>query len=306
MSTYAFRIICKLAGDYDDFEITEGKIPLVLPAFTSLLHVSLPKAKDRTAGRTLILESGVFSLEEEARAAGAPVRTVVILAGLLLGVGIDVGTDQPECSIPRLADGQPNERVHPYVHGLQVMPEIDGLMFVSLSAGLVRKKPISPGDFEEAIAKSYALTKGLTKKQTLAAKLYSQSHFQSSDAARFLTLISAIEALAERQRRVPATVALVESMIEKAATAGDLDESERKSLTDGLGNLKRESISSACRALVRTYCGDPAAEDFTRMYNIRSELLHKGEPPPGTDFALERQTLGPLVRRLIMRHMVVS
>jgi hypothetical protein len=61
MSTYAFRIICKLAGNYDDFEITEGKIPLVLPAFASLIHVILPKAKDRTAGRTLILQSGDFS-----------------------------------------------------------------------------------------------------------------------------------------------------------------------------------------------------------------------------------------------------
>jgi hypothetical protein len=41
MRTYAFRIICKLAGNYDDFEITEGKIPLVLPAFASLIHVGV-------------------------------------------------------------------------------------------------------------------------------------------------------------------------------------------------------------------------------------------------------------------------
>jgi hypothetical protein len=303
MSTYAFRITCTLAGD--DFEITERKSPLVLPAFASPIHVIVPKAKDRTAGRTLILESGGFSLEEEARAAGAPVKTAVMLAGLLLGVGIDVGTDQAECSIPRLADGQPNERVHPYVHGLQVVPEIDGLVFVSISASLIRKKPISPGDFEDAVAKSYALTKVLTKKQTLAAQLYNQSHFHSSDAARFLTLISAIEALAEQRSKPPATVALIDRLMEMAAAASNPDD-----LNNGLGNLKQESIRSACRRLVETYGENSAdtheARAFARAYTIRSTLLHEGEPPPGTDLAAELRTLDLLVRHLIVRHVAFS
>jgi hypothetical protein len=303
MTTYAFRLTCKLAGH--NFAIKENT-PLILPALTPPIQVMLGKSKDQTGDPTLILQGGGFSSEEEARTAGTPVKTAVMLAGLLLGVGIDVGTDQAECSIPRLADGQPNERVHSYVHGLQVVPEIDGLVFVSISASLIRKKPISPGDFEDAVAKSYALTKVLTKKQTLAAQLYNQSHFHSSDAARFLTLISAIEALAEQKRRPPAAMALVERMIEMSAAGGDLEESERQSLKVSLGNLKRESIGSACRVLVTRHCGESAVKYFTRTYGIRGSLLHKGEPPPGTDFALELQTLDPLVRHLIVQHMAVS
>ena len=101
-------------------------------------------------------------------------------------------------------------------------------------------------------------------------------------------------------------MALVKRMIEKAATAGDLEESERKSLTDGLGNLKRESISSACRRLVRTHCGDSAVEAFTRAYGIRGELLHNGEPSSETDLGVELLHLDPLVRRLVVNHVASS
>jgi hypothetical protein len=304
MSTYAFRITCKLAGN--NFAIKENT-PLVLPAPTLPIQVMLGKSKDQTEGRTLILQGGGFSSEEEARAAGIPVKTAVMLAGLLLGFGIDVGTDQVLSPAPQHTDSQPIERWQPAVHGLQVVAELDRLAFGFVYFGRpILKRPISNSNLEEKVTESYAPDKALTKKQTLAAQLYSQSHFQSSDAARFLTLISAIEALAERQRRAPATVALVKRMIEKAATAGDLEESERKSLTDGLGNLKRESISSACRRLVRTHCGDPAVENFTRAYGIRGELLHNGEPSSETDLTVELLHLDTPVRRLVVNHVASS
>jgi hypothetical protein len=95
-------------------------------------------------------------------------------------------------------------------------------------------------------------------------------------------------------------------MIEETAIAGDLEQSERKSLTDGLGNLKRESITSACRRLVKTHCGDPAVEAFTRAYRIRSELLHNGEPSPETNLTVEVLRLDPLVRSLIVHHVASS
>ena len=143
------------------------------------------------------------------------------------------------------------------------------------------------------------------KKQTLAAQLYNQSHFHLSDTARFLTLISAIEALAEQRSKPPATVALIDRLMEMAAAAGNPDD-----LNNGLGNLKQESIRSACRRLVETYGENPAdtheARAFARAYTIRSTLLHEGEPPPGTDLAAELRTLDLLVRHLIVRHVAFS
>jgi hypothetical protein len=268
MTAYAFRITCQLAAN--NFDITEGDISLVLPASASPIHVKVRKSGNWTRGRTLILQGGGFSSEEEARAIGTPVKTAVILAGLLFGVGIDVGV-------------------------LQLKPDTEGATTLGITFGRpVLKKPISTSDFEKTVAEACAWNKVLTKKQTLAAQLYNQSHFQ---AARFLTLISAVEALAERRSRSSAAVALIERMMEMSVAAGNPDD-----LNNGLGNLKQESIGSACRRLVTTYCGKPAATDLMRMYKIRGTLLHEGEPSPGANLAMEAHTLDRLVRHLVLKH----
>jgi hypothetical protein len=285
MTTYAFRIRCKLAGD--NFDIKENT-SLVLPAPTPPIQVMSVQSKDQLGNRTLILQGGGFSSEEEARAAGMPVKTAVMLAGLLLGVGIDVGPNQAQAL------------------GLQVVPEINRATTLGITVDRpVLKRPISNSNLEEKVAESYAPDKALTKKQTLATQLYNQSHFQSSDAARFLTLISAIEALADQMSKPQATVALIDRMMEMAAAAGNPDD-----LNNGLGNLKQESIRSACRRLVETSGEKPAdthaARAFARAYKIRSTLLHEGEPPPGTDLAAELYTLDPLIRRVIVHHVASS
>jgi hypothetical protein len=195
--------------------------------------------------------------------------------------------------------------LQPDVHGLQVVPEIDGMLFGSLRLGRPIAR-ISPGDFEKKVAEGYGLGKPLTKKQTLAAQLYNQSHFLSSDAARFITLISAVEVLAEQSFGSPAAVALVQSLIDMTAAAVGVEASEKQALERRLEYLKTESIGSACRALVRTHCGEPAVKDFTRLYDTRSTLLHDGEPSAETDLAAELRELDLLVRNLVMRHVAAS
>jgi hypothetical protein len=304
MGTYAFRIQCRLAGSV--FGTNERKFPLTLPALTSPIQVNRPERGSSTEGQSLILWCGGFTSEDEARAAGVRVKTAVMLAGVLLGFGIDVGTDQVISPAAQRRDGQLDEHLQPDVHGLQVMPEIEGrILFGSVRfGGLVPKN--FPENFQKRVAESYALNKVLTKKQTLAAQLYNQSHFLSSDTARFVTLISAVEALSEQSNRSPVAVALIAQMIQMTAAAGDLKEGERKSLKDALGNLRRVSIGSTCRALVKMHCGAPAAKYFTRAYDIRSKLVHEGEPPPGTDLAAELRDLDTLVRHLVVKHVAGS
>ena len=81
---------------------------------------------------------------------------------------------------------------------------------------------ISVANFEKKVVESYALDKLLTKKQTLAVRLYNESHFfHSSYTARFLTIL-AVETLANQSAGSPAAVALMERMIEITAVATDL------------------------------------------------------------------------------------
>jgi hypothetical protein len=76
-------------------------------------------------------------------------------------------------------------------------------------------------------------------------------------------------------------VDLIDLMVEMIGMADDLQKTEFEALTNGLRDLKRQSISSACRALIEKYCGKPAAKRFTQAYKIRSKIIHGGEPPSG-------------------------
>ena len=132
MTTYAFRLTCKLAGE--NFAIRENT-PLILPALTPSIQVMSVQAKDQLGNRTLILQGGGFSSEEEARAAGMPVKTAVMLAGLLLGVGIDVGPNQVLRSSGCTRNQQGDD--------------------VGMTFGRpVLKKPISNSNLEEKVAES--------------------------------------------------------------------------------------------------------------------------------------------------------
>ena len=295
LMTYAFRISCFLAGG--DIETEEDEIQLDLPGLQPI-QVYVSERKDDSESLTVWCSG--FGSAAEAEAAGMRVKTALMLAGILLGVGIDVGNDQPVGPQFTRADGQKDERLQPQVHGLQVVPDIEGLTFGALRFGRPVTR-IQPAHLQKRVAESYALRKPLTKKQVLAAQLYNQSHFHSFDAVQFLTLISAVECLVKPSSRSPAAVQLIERMIQLDKTS--LNEEEAESLNSGLRNLKSESIGSTCRALVRKHCGDSDAKAFKRMYDIRSKLLHNGEPPSGTDFDVEVGKLDILVRKLLVRHL---
>jgi hypothetical protein len=304
MTTYAFRITAKLAEG--GLEPKEREFPFVLPRLGRPIMASLSKQESENGSRVLTLWCGGFNSEDEAREAGGPVKTALMLAGVLLYFGIDVGGDDVVSPAAKRKDGQPDDRLQPDVHGLQVVPEIEGMIFGFLRMGRSVRDTISPSDFEKKVAECYRPGKQLTKKQTLSAQLFNQSHFHASDAARFITLISAVEALAEQSHSSPAACVLIEDSLRMAGAAVGLEEEEQEALKQGLSNLKRESIGSACRALVRTHCGEPEVKDFKRLYNIRSTLLHDGEPPSGTRFDVELCVLDPLVRLLIARHVAAS
>jgi len=283
-----------------DIEIKEREIRLDLSGMLPI-EVFL-SARDRQTGQSLLTAwCGGFESEAAAEAAGLRLKTALILVGIVEGVGIDAGNNQIIGPAFRRKDGQPDERLQPEVHGLQVVPDVAGLLFGSIRFGRPVTR-ISPANLQKRVAESDALGKPLTKRQLLAAQLYNQSHFHSSDAARFLTLISAVESLAERSLRAPFVLQLIEQMIQMVK-ASMKSEVEGRSLNGGLSNLKYESIGSTCRALVRKHCGESTAKAFGRAYEIRSTLLHTGEPPAGTDFAKEVQELDTLVRRLLVRHL---
>jgi len=108
--------------------------------------------------------------------------------------------------------------------------------------------------------------------------------------------------LAEPSAKSPAAVALIEQMIAMTTAASELEKNEREAVANALRNLRQQSVSAACRGLVKAYCGELAAKDFAHAYGVRSKMLHTGELPSGSDLAAKSLELEALVRRLLSRH----
>src|SRR5205823_5228265 len=131
------------------------------------------------------------------------------------------------------------------IHGIDVYEHIDGLSFVAINAEASIGKAAAA--FVEEVAAAVASPVFLNAKQELAGEILSASYFDASDRSRFITLITAVEALLDRQ--------------------------------------PRESIGQAGRALAerlldgKVYEGQTPAQFFSLCYGLRSSILHSGKVP---------------------------
>lgn len=126
----------------------------------------------------------------------------------------------------------------------------------------------------------------------VAFELYSAYFTESSSNARFLTLIMALEALATGAGRPPLVVKLLEDwkeQVDRIMSEGQLSRDEATSLESLARELlfrREDSVRRQIFNLVlSTFQGakDAEAEKLARtakkLYDLRSELVHKGNIP---------------------------
>ena len=122
----------------------------------------------------------------------------------------------------------------------------------------------------------------LTERERVAIDLFNAAFFETAADTRLLMYVMAIEALLELAPRPAESVALVEEflgMVERSS----LVQAERDSLSGPLRWLRRESIRSAGRGLVRerlgaaTYDMRSADQFFVYCYELRSRIVHGGD-----------------------------
>ena len=126
-------------------------------------------------------------------------------------------------------------------------------------------------------------------KLKLGAELYSLSHFQTSESARFVTLCSSLEVLAPSPTNDPLLVNKIEEwQAETRALAGKSPRGSEnreafEALTARLDALKTRSHRKRVREYVLgvlTFDGDAEAaaiaKDVVRLYDLRGKVLHDG------------------------------
>jgi len=114
----------------------------------------------------------------------------------------------------------------------------------------------------------------------------------------FLSLVVAVECLSSQEEQPQHVLDHLKELMRLAKES--LEGPERKDMVNGLGRLKRESISKSCRELVGRYLGPEAVNLFKDCYDARGKIVHDGEPPKDFDLGSYTPQLDHLVSQLLI------
>jgi hypothetical protein len=298
VNTYTFRLrftvshAPALLHDGESLELALSGLPgpcILVPFYGGLVR----DAKE------FVLKASGFPTEEHAREAGERTRAALRITFTDLRVGLSVGDRPSTLSFGKVVHDQASESGYELrgdAHGLLVYPDEPPVCFMSMQGSLVVTSPLDT--FTEQFAKTFEKNPSSTDAVTLGLELYGLSYFETSARARFVTLISAIESSAKRVTRTSEAKDFVDDLISQTR-ASQLSETDKHQLAAALGNLKTESISSACRRFVEEN-GEPGdADTWAQCYQLRHSMLHSGSTPVELRDLLPK--LDEVVRRVLLK-----
>lgn len=110
----------------------------------------------------------------------------------------------------------------------------------------------------------------------LAVELYIDSHFETSDSARFIGLVGVLEVLKDKDSSSDAAKALIDKWRQEASS---LAQEEANSIRSSLAFLKSISISRGIGSVVKRHLDEDRMKEARDLYTARSSLVHDGKPP---------------------------
>lgn len=136
----------------------------------------------------------------------------------------------------------------------------------------------------------------------LSMELFAAYPLEITQRAKFIMLMTAVEALAEQKYYGEKVSGIIEEFRKQITANGSIDDNVRSSILSRLGWLDIEAISHSIRRLIREHLsGDKAAEEtIVNAYDIRSRLLHDGS----TDADIEEYSrkVGEIMKRVFASH----
>lgn len=128
----------------------------------------------------------------------------------------------------------------------------------------------------------------------LAVELYIDSHFETSDSARFIGLVGVLEVLKDKDPSSDAAKTLIDKWRQEAT---NLAQEEANSIQSSLAFLKSISISRGIGSVVKRHLGEDRMKEARDLYTARSSLVHDGIRP--TDSADTVRRTQQIVRELL-------
>jgi hypothetical protein len=235
------------------------------------------------------LVGGPYESEEDALAAAQHIRQALLIWAVKYRFGIDAGDGKVRS---RLTDAgqayfqnQVGNPVRNDLQGIDVYPDGGDVVFLRIELKFGVSK-----DAQSFATEIRAISEEpwkLSDKQRVAGELYCASFFDQVFRSRFITLVTAVEALLDLQPRGPLVQAFVDQA--KVSVQGlDIESATKEALSGGLERLRQDSIGQAGRKMSdqlltgRSYGGLTPGKFFNMCYSIRSQTVHHGAPQDGT------------------------
>ena len=226
---------------------------------------------------------GPFASKDQARRAAEKTKRALLYWAIEQRLGVDFGDGKQRSSVTKtglaMLQKQYGYPVRNDIQGIDVYEHVEKLRFAKVHVEPKLSK--HPSELIDTFQREYLHTRHLTEKQVLASEIYAGSFFDVSPRSRFITLVTAVEALLEPLKRSDKVEALVEEL--KATTQkSKIDEPTRESMIGSLERLRHQSIRQAGRTLAdrlipnEFFDGQSSADFFSRCYNLRSQVLHRG------------------------------
>lgn len=175
----------------------------------------------------------------------------------------------------------------------------EGSRLCAHSSDRVIVDPIEPTALAQVFAATAQGFQPLHPLVDLALDIYSSAFFEASMRSRFLALVTCVEIVAERADRPENQLQALREARSAVMADEHMTQSDRYFLLQILGEAKKESIKEACRRLVSANLGSEKALEFSRFYDLRSHLVHTGQPPSDADIEQESFALRTLASELL-------
>jgi hypothetical protein len=175
------------------------------------------------------------------------------------------------------------------IQGIDIYPAEEDIVFLRFGP-LKAKVGKSVEGFTTEIRDIGARLWQPSMKQRVASELFCASFFDLVYRSRFITLVTAVEALLEPRTRSVSVQDIIDQAKALTATLSKL-EPARESLLSSLEHLREDSIGQAGRHLADQLLGNKIYTEmtpgkfFSKCYSIRSQTVHNGIPDdPDVDF----------------------
>jgi hypothetical protein len=254
------------------------------------------------------LIGGSFASEAEARKAAEKSKQVLLYWAIKYQVGIDFRVIIPQQGFVTNAglayfQAKAGFPLRAEIPGIDVYEHKDELKFIKFEAKAIVGH--NEQNLVSTFTEEYSHEHHFSDKLLLASEIFASSFFDVSPRSRFITLVTSVEVLLEQLTRHDDVKRLLDEIASRVKTLR-IDEPTQASIVGQLGQLKRQSIGEAARALIHRLIPDeifdskPPVKFFIDSYNVRSDLVHEGQMDKSIDVPKLVSEMQRFVKQLLL------